>query len=229
MTCSHCGRLNPDESEACIQCGRPLAAGAAEMCAEHPLRRAIAACSQCDKPLCEQCRVSVSGSPYCAEHAVEVTTAARSGGAPGTPVVDIATKAPATFGQRVASGFVDLLLYAAFLMIIYLLLWIFAGLPPTDPSAGGWRTLFRVLALLTPLAYLTYENAAGGRTVGKAASDLIALREDGSLMDFPTAALRAILSMAGFLLGGIGFWYILWDPAQRALHDRWTRTVVIRD
>ena len=32
----------------------------------------------------------------------------------------------------------------------------------------------------------------------------------------------------GLLAGGIGFWAILWDPKNRALHDRWSRTIVVQ-
>jgi uncharacterized RDD family membrane protein YckC len=66
-----------------------------------------------------------------------------------------------------------------------------------------------------------------GQTAGKAATDIIALREDGTLMDAQTGALRGLLSAVGFLVGGIGFWYILWDPQRRALHDRLLGTVVV--
>jgi uncharacterized RDD family membrane protein YckC len=46
-------------------------------------------------------------------------------------------------------------------------------------------------------------------------------------MDAQTGALRGLLSAVGFLVGGIGFWYILWDPQRRALHDRLLGTVVV--
>ena len=229
MVCSHCGRLNPNESETCARCGRPLAATAADMCAVHPDRRAIARCCQCDRALCDECNVLVGGSPYCEEHADGLTVSGSAGGLLDAPVVNIAAKSPANFGQRLQAGLIDLVLYGVFLLILYILLWSFVGSPPTHEDAGGWRVLFWLLAILAPLAYLIAENASGGRTIGKSASDLIALREDGRIMDLETAALRAVLSLLGFLLGGIGFWAILWDPKCRALHDRWTHTIVIRD
>jgi uncharacterized RDD family membrane protein YckC len=143
------------------------------------------------------------------------------------PVLNMAEKATASFAQRLGAGVIDLALIAIYVLIIYLVLWALSGSPPVDSDAGGWRALFWLMVVLGPLGYLCWENADDGQTVGKAVTDLIALRADGTLMDAQTGALRGLLSALGFLLGGVGFWYILWDPDRRALHDRLLGTVVV--
>jgi len=228
MICSHCGRLNPDDGKTCASCERPLAEQG-ESCFVHADLPAVARCSRCEAPLCEECRITVGGSPYCLEHADSVSRVAEQVTMRTARVVDVAECPPATFGQRVQAGLIDVVLIAVYLVILYIALWAMIGSPPSHPDAGGWRFLFWLMATLGPLGYLVYENAAGGRTIGKELSDLIALREDGTIMDFDTAALRSVLSVLGLLVGGIGFWAILWDPQNRALHDRWSHTIVVQD
>jgi uncharacterized RDD family membrane protein YckC len=228
MICPHCGRLNQNDAETCVGCRRALAAPD-EACAVHSDRPAVAYCSRCDTALCEECRVLVGGSPYCLEHADSVSGQAEQAVLRTARVVDVTERRVATFAQRVQAGLIDVTLAAVYLVILYIALWAVIGSPPSHPDAGGWRVLFWLMAVLGPVGYLVYENASGGRTVGKELSDLIALREDGTMMDFDTAALRSLLSVLSLLLGGIGFWVILWDPRCRALHDRWTHTIVIQD
>jgi uncharacterized RDD family membrane protein YckC len=114
-------------------------------------------------------------------------------------------------------------------MIVYLVFWALAGSPPTDADAAGWRIVFWLLVVGAPLGYFIYENVDDGQTVGKAVTDIIALRADGTLMDAKTGLLRGLLSVLGFLLGGIGFWYMFFDTNHLALHDRLLGTVVVSE
>lgn len=229
MICVHCGTLNPNGAERCAHCGRPPLAGAVEMCATHPDREAVATCGICDKPLCDHCVVRVAGSAYCPEHAVSLAAPpTETGSAYARPVVNISAARPSTFGERVGAGVLDLALIIIYLLILYLVLWALSGSPPTQTDAGGWRAVFWLLAVLAPLAYLCWENADNGQTLGKTGTDLIALKEDGTLMDARTGALRGLLSALFFALGGIGFWYMLWSPDHRALHDHILKTVVVK-
>lgn len=226
MTCPHCGTLNPGDGDACASCRRPLAPRS-RTCYQHPERGAVSSCGRCDRHLCEECRVFVTGAIYCAEHAREILRGADD---PMNMVVVNPDEAmPATFGQRVQSAVVDALIYAAYLVIVYIAMWALIGSPPSHPDAGGWRALFWMLAILMPAGYLLYGNASGGRTLGKEACGLLAVRDDGTMMDINTAAVRALLSILGLLAGGVGFWAILWDSRSRALHDVWTRTIVVQD
>jgi uncharacterized RDD family membrane protein YckC len=228
MICAHCGTLNEDDRPECVHCGRPPFSEGGDMCAVHPDRAASGCCAICDLPLCDECEVRVAGTVYCAAHAEGLGAAeAAPGGLRTTPVLDVSTKQPASFAQRVQAGAIDLILMGVYLMIVYLVLWALSGSPPTDPDAAGWRVVFWLLVVLGPLGYLVYENVDDGQTAGKAATDIIALRADGTLMDAQTGALRGLLSAVSFVVGGIGFWYILWDPQGRALHDRILGTVVV--
>lgn len=225
MICAHCGALNPNGSEKCVHCGRQPIAGGTVMCSDHPHRVSTGVCLLCDKPLCDECQVLIEGSTYCRTDAAPID-GADEGHNP--PVINPADAVAATFMDRITAGVLDLAIIAAYLLVIYLVLWALTGSPPSYPDAGGWQVLFWLLAVLGPVGYLCWENADGGQTAGKSASGLIVLREDGTLMDARTGVLRGLLSAVGFLIGGIGFWYMLWSPNKRALHDQLLGTIVVK-
>lgn len=61
----------------------------------------------------------------------------------------------------------------------------------------------------------------GGQTLGMRAWGLRLSGPNGAPVQWSQALLRFA---AGLLSGGLGLFWVLWDPEGRALHDRWSAT-----
>ena len=83
-------------------------------------------------------------------------------------------------------------------------------------------------ALLAALAgYSCYCWTHGGQTIGMLAWRLRVVREAGGALDWPLALLRFVAACVSLGAAGLGLLWVLFDPARRAWHDRWTRTRMI--
>ena len=67
-----------------------------------------------------------------------------------------------------------------------------------------------------------------GATVGGIICDLRVVRADGLAMDWPTAIVRALGCFLSLAVAGLGFFWIAFDPAHQAWHDKIAGTVVVR-
>lgn len=94
-----------------------------------------------------------------------------------------------------------------------------------DPSLSiGW--LIALLVLVTNFIILP---VISGRTIGKFATGLRVVAEDGSNPTFVSAALRHLVGYPLTLLtGGIGFAFAAFNRKGRALHDFVGGTIVVR-
>jgi len=137
----------------------------------------------------------------------------------------------ANVGSRILAYLIDLAIVAAGILVGV----VTAGLA----AAGGavlpdWAVLALVLVLL-PAWYLGYfvasETLWRGRTVGKAALGLRVVTREGGPVRFRHAAVRALLGLVDFGVGG-GFFavvFILFTRDNQRLGDLVAGTLVLRE
>lgn len=103
---------------------------------------------------------------------------------------------------------------------------------------GGWVVSTEVplnseatMFLLLPFLYFTGMHAAWGRTIGKFASGIVVLRENGDGLSPGVAvgrsAIQVVLAVIPFGFFADSLWP-LWNRTHQALHDKAAGTIVVR-
>lgn len=124
-----------------------------------------------------------------------------------------------------------------------------ASIPPqysTLPRAGFWLRLaaglldFLVLGLagailsvegmfpLLATVYFVVMWGFKGTTVGGVVFGLKVVRLDDSPVDWPVALVRSLGSFLSFIVFGLGFLWVAWDPQVQSWHDKIAGTTVVR-
>ena len=111
------------------------------------------------------------------------------------------------------------------LAVVYLTLRM-AGL-----TLDSWAALplvpLLIFLMLVKVAYFCAFTALGGQTIGKMATHLRVVMEDGQRVDGAGAAWRTAAGIVSALTLGLGFLPALMSADRRALHDRLSRTRVV--
>lgn len=136
---------------------------------------------------------------------------------------------PAPFWRRLASMFYDCLILVALWMfaVLVALLLLQTGNAPLGeavPSRGIGHYFFQLYLLAVAFAFLGWFWAHGGQTAGMRAWGLHLVRADGQPAGWREAALRFGTALLSWLPLGLGFWWALFDPQNRAWHDRLSGT-----
>jgi uncharacterized RDD family membrane protein YckC len=85
------------------------------------------------------------------------------------------------------------------------------------------------LCALVVLLYATFfASALGGRTPGRLVTGVRLVTSSGEPPGLVRALLRAVFSFVSFGLCLSGFWLALFDRKGQTLHDKLTRTFVVR-
>lgn len=132
----------------------------------------------------------------------------------------LATAIPAGLGRRLAA-----MLYDAFLIVALLILvdaiatWLYGDGVPANTR---W---LQAINLSVIILFYCYFWSRGGQTLGMRTWRIIALNDDGSVMPFQSALLRALFAILSFALLGAGYLILYWDPNRKTLHERISRTV----
>jgi uncharacterized RDD family membrane protein YckC/cytoskeletal protein CcmA (bactofilin family) len=124
-----------------------------------------------------------------------------------------------------------------------------AGVPlqySTLPRAGFWLRFaaglldFLVLGLagailgvesmfpLLATAYFIVMWALKGTTVGGVVLGIKVVRLDDRPVDWPVAVVRSLGSFLSFIVMGLGFLWVVWDPQSQSWHDKIAGTTVVR-
>ena len=77
-------------------------------------------------------------------------------------------------------------------------------------------------------AYFVISWTRIGQTIGMRAWKFKLLRDDGGKVGMLRAVARFYLALLSLALAGLGFWWALFDPQKRTLHDRLCGTVMVR-
>lgn len=87
---------------------------------------------------------------------------------------------------------------------------------------------FAAFIFVLALAYLAGFTVAGGQTIGKMATKIRVLGDDGRSVDAAGSVLRALGAMLVPLTLGLAYATVLLTSDHRALHDRLAGTRVVR-
>ena len=130
------------------------------------------------------------------------------------------------FGKRLAAAIIDhAILLGIDLVVLYFTLRL------TELTFADWRVLpwlpLAVFLLSVKVAYLSAFTTAGGQTIGKMATNIRVVSEDGGGLDPGRALRRAVLELVTIATAGAPFLTALTDPLRRGVHDRASGTRVV--
>lgn len=133
---------------------------------------------------------------------------------------------PAGWIRRTAAATLDMTILAAIDAIVVYFTVKLCGLSLTDLPAVPVVPLLAFLVMLNG-GYLIAFTAMGGQTIGKMASGIQVIRDEGPV-DFAHAALRAAAYVVSLVPAGLGLIPAFFGDGRRALHDRLADTRVVR-
>ena len=135
---------------------------------------------------------------------------------------------PAGLWRRLfALAYDAILLFALCAIVTLLFLPLTGGSALTAAQTPRLEVLYQVALLAVVAGYTCYCWTHGGQTIGMLAWRLYVQRENGAALDWPLALRRLGAACVSFAAAGLGFVWLLFDPARRTWHDRWTHTRVI--
>jgi len=139
--------------------------------------------------------------------------------------VDPATDA-SPFGKRAVAAMIDHgILLGVDLVVLYFTLRL------TDLTFADWKVLpwlpLAAFLLSLKVAYLSAFTTAGGQTIGKMATHIRVVSEDGGSLDAGRALRRAVLELVSIATAGAPFLTAMTDPLRRGVHDRASGTRVV--
>ena len=135
---------------------------------------------------------------------------------------------PAGLWRRLfALAYDAILLFALCAIVTLLFLPLTGGSALTAAQTPRLEVLYRVVLLAVVAGYTCYCWTHGGQTIGMLAWRLYVQRENGAALDWPLALRRLGAACVSLAAAGLGFVWLLFDPARRTWHDRWTHTRVL--
>jgi uncharacterized RDD family membrane protein YckC len=135
----------------------------------------------------------------------------------------------AGFGRRLAA-----LVYDSFLLIALLMvftggaLFFTHGAAVLPDTAGAWVYVYRAGLVLIIAAYYVINWLRSGQTLGMRAWHLRAVSDSGAPMALRAAVLRAVFGALAWVPAALGVLWLYVDPDHLALHDRLSRTRVVK-
>jgi uncharacterized RDD family membrane protein YckC len=130
------------------------------------------------------------------------------------------------FGKRLTAAIIDhAILLGIDLVVLYFTLRL------TELTFADWRVLpwlpLAAFLLSLKVAYLSAFTAAGGQTIGKMATNIRVISDDGGGLDPGRALRRAVLELLTIATAGAPLLTALTDPLRRGVHDRASGTRVV--
>jgi uncharacterized RDD family membrane protein YckC len=135
----------------------------------------------------------------------------------------------AGFGRRLAALAYDAVLLAALLMIFTAgALFFTHGDAVLPDTAGAWVYLYRAGLVALIVGYYLVNWLRSGQTLGMRAWRLRAVSDSGKPLGFKAAALRAGFGVLAWAPAALGVLWLYLDPEHLAIHDRLSKTRVVR-
>jgi uncharacterized RDD family membrane protein YckC len=135
----------------------------------------------------------------------------------------------AGFTRRAAALVYDAFLLAALLMIFTGGALFFTHGAAIEPAtAGAWVYLYRAGLVAIIAGYYILNWLRSGQTLGMRAWRLRAVNPHGNRMSFSAAILRAGFGFLAWAPAALGVLWLYLDPDHLALHDRFSKTRVLR-
>lgn len=140
--------------------------------------------------------------------------------------------------RRVASAFYDLMLCLALLMVLTLayqqgVLRLVYGAETLEAMSSAGQLdrdpILSVLMLVAIYGFLSLFWTLRGQTLGMQAWRMRVQQPDGTSITWRQAINRVSFALLGWLCGGLGIWWALWDKESRTWADivSGTRTVIL--
>jgi uncharacterized RDD family membrane protein YckC len=200
-------------------------------CQNHPfVDDRLTRCTRCGESFCPDCIVQIGGYPYCAVCKDEAMRDLRSGlAAHQARPLELAS-----LGRRLVAQFVDGLILAIPLLILFFAIAIpggmFKELGRSEPSPVYW--MFQGFLTLGSAAFgIAYEGtmlSKGGQTVGKKLLHIKVVTPDGNDITGSQAWTRAVVRFAlGMFCLGIVDYLIAFGQERACIHDLAARTRVV--
>ena len=140
-----------------------------------------------------------------------------------SPVVSVG------FLRRAAALIYDAFLLAALLMVFTgAALFLTKGHAIVPETAGSWEYLYRAGLAAVIAGYYIFNWLRSGQTLGMRAWRLRAVDVSGSTMSLGAAILRSALGFLAWAPAALGVLWLYLDPDHLAVHDRFSRTRVVR-
>jgi uncharacterized RDD family membrane protein YckC len=139
--------------------------------------------------------------------------------------------------RRLAAMFYDFLLSIALMMVVTLLyqqglLRLIYGNEQllAMSQAGGLDRdpMLATVVLFSLFAFFAKFWTHNGQTLGMQVWGLRIQNADGSAITLWQALLRFLVAIISWLLGGLGFLWMLWDKEQRSWHDIYSESRVVQ-
>jgi uncharacterized RDD family membrane protein YckC len=134
----------------------------------------------------------------------------------------------AGFGRRFAALVYDLLLIAALLVVYTTAVVLAHGGAVTASNAGIWWYAYCAGEITVIGSYYVINWVHSGQTLGVRAWRLRAVDDSGRPLRLIPAALRLAWSALAWAPAALGVLWLYLDPEHLALHDRLSRTRVVR-
>lgn len=135
----------------------------------------------------------------------------------------------AGFGRRVAALLYDSLLLAALLMVFTgAALFFTRGQAVLRENAGAWVYAYRIGLISVIAGYYIINWMRSGQTLGMRAWHLRAVTDAGKPMGLKDSLLRFGWGIVAWPPAALGVLWLYVDPQHLALHDRLSKTRVVR-
>ena len=124
--------------------------------------------------------------------------------------------------RRLAAMVYDTLLLMAVLLVAVALLLLFSG-----GTFTYHNPFFRTLIFLLCFSFYTWFWLHGGQTLGMQTWRMRVQNLDGGPITLWQAVLRFMLAIPSLALGGLGFFWMIFDRDRMTLYDRLSRSVIV--
>jgi uncharacterized RDD family membrane protein YckC len=140
-----------------------------------------------------------------------------------TPTIDLTQAAAPGLLRRLAAIFYDSLLLLAVLFVAAGLALLVNG---GKPIASG-NPFYSAYMLLLIFLFFAWFWVHGGQTLGMRAWRFKVIRDDGQPLTWSDALKRFLLAILSLLPAGLGLLWSLFEPDNRAWHDRLSGTRLV--
>jgi uncharacterized RDD family membrane protein YckC len=133
---------------------------------------------------------------------------------------------PLSFWRRLAAMVYDTLLLLSVLMIATGIIVIPLGMVTGEGEIAD-NLLYRLYLMVLIVGYFVWPWLRGGQTVGMRSWRARLVSMDGSAVELKQVLIRFFAALLSWAVMGLGFFWVLIDPAKLAWHDRLSNTRLI--
>jgi len=130
--------------------------------------------------------------------------------------------------RRLAALLYDILLLFGLWTLTSALMLLVTGGWLAEPDRPNWLIItLQALLVLSTFGFFTWFWTHGGQTLGMRAWRLQLVGQNGAPVTVRQAVIRLVAAGLSLATAGLGLWWVLIDPEQRAWHDRLSKTRLV--